>query len=73
MVKNLQAEYSSTEAFLINLSLSAIAAGGPLMTRLRMTKLDYESRIDYECHSLEDEIWVHAGQLYDPDHYSIDP
>ncbi|KAG0647984.1 ARS-binding 2 [Hyphodiscus hymeniophilus] len=47
VVKNLQTESSSTEAFLINLSA---LAGGPLMTRLRMTRLDYEARIDYECH-----------------------
>ena len=47
VVKNLQTESSSTETFLINLSA---LAGGPLTTRLRMTRLDYEMRIDYECH-----------------------
>lgn len=46
VVKNLQAESSSTEAFLINLSA---LAGGPLMTRLRMTRYDHDGRTDYEC------------------------
>lgn len=47
VVKNLQAESSSTEAFLINLSA---LAGGPLMTRLRMTKLEQGSAVFYQCH-----------------------
>jgi hypothetical protein len=47
VVKNLQAESSSTEAFLINLSA---LAGGPLMTRLRMTRLAQGSISHYECH-----------------------
>ncbi|KAH7370579.1 ARS binding protein-like protein Abp2 [Rhexocercosporidium sp. MPI-PUGE-AT-0058] len=47
VVKNLQAESSSTEAFLINLSA---LAGGPLMTRLRMTRLEQGSIAHYECH-----------------------
>ena len=47
VIKNLQAESSSTEAFLINLSA---LAGGPLMTRLRMTRYDHDGRTDYECH-----------------------
>ncbi|KAH6717886.1 ARS binding protein-like protein Abp2 [Leptodontidium sp. MPI-SDFR-AT-0119] len=47
VVSNLQAESSSTEAFLINLSA---LAGGPLMTRLRMTRLEQGSIAHYECH-----------------------
>ena len=47
VVKNLQAESSSTEAFLINLSA---LAGGPLMTKLRMTKLEQGSIAHYECY-----------------------
>ncbi|TVY75784.1 ARS-binding protein, partial [Lachnellula suecica] len=47
VIKNLQAESSSTEAFLINLSA---LAGGPLMARLRMTRLDQGSIAHYECH-----------------------
>ena len=47
VVKNLQAESSSTEAFLINLSA---LAGGPLMTRLKMTRLEQGSIAHYECH-----------------------
>ncbi|KAH6670070.1 ARS binding protein-like protein Abp2 [Halenospora varia] len=47
VVKNLKAESSSTEAFLINLSA---LAGGPLMSRLRMTRLDRGSIALYECH-----------------------
>lgn len=47
VIKNLQAESSSTEAFLINLSA---LAGGPLMTRLRMSRFDHGLRTDYECH-----------------------
>ncbi|KAG9244190.1 ARS binding protein 2-domain-containing protein [Calycina marina] len=47
VIKNLQAESSSTEAFLINLSA---LAGGPLMTRLRMTRNEVQGRTDYECH-----------------------
>ncbi|EPE36265.1 hypothetical protein GLAREA_05603 [Glarea lozoyensis ATCC 20868] len=46
VVKNLQAESSSTEAFLINLSA---LAGGPLMTRLKMTRLEQGSIAHYEC------------------------
>ena len=47
VIKNLQAESSSTEAFLINLSA---LAGGPLMTRLRMTRRDQGTISHYECH-----------------------
>ena len=47
VIKNLRTESSSTEAFLLNLSA---LTGGPLMARLGMTRLDYETRIDYECH-----------------------
>jgi len=47
VIKNLKAESSSTEAFLINLSA---LAGGPLMTRLRMTRLEQSSTAHYECH-----------------------
>jgi len=47
VIKNLKAESSSTEAFLINLSA---LAGGPLMTRLRMTRLEQSSIAHYECH-----------------------
>jgi hypothetical protein len=47
VVKNLQAESSSTEAFLINLSA---LAGGPLMTRLKMIRLEQGSVAHYECH-----------------------
>jgi hypothetical protein len=47
VIKNLQAESSSTEAFLINL---AALAGGPLMTRLRMTRHDHGTASHYECH-----------------------
>lgn len=46
VVKNLQAESSSTETFLINLSA---LAGGPLMSRLRMTRLEDGSISHYEC------------------------
>jgi hypothetical protein len=46
VIKNLQAESSSTETFLINLSA---LAGGPLMTRLRMTRLENGMKTDYEC------------------------
>ncbi|KAK6610007.1 ARS binding protein 2 [Botrytis cinerea] len=48
VIRNLQAESSSTEAFLINLSA---LAGGPLMTRLRVTRLEFPGpppRTDYE-------------------------
>jgi hypothetical protein len=47
VIKNLQAESSSTEAFLINLSA---LAGGPLMTRLRMTRRTQGTVSHYECH-----------------------
>jgi len=47
VIKNLQSESSSTEAFLINLSA---LAGGPLMTRLRMTRLECGMKTGYECH-----------------------
>lgn len=46
VIKNLQLESSSAKTFLINLS---ILAGGPLMTRLRMTRVDQESVAHYEC------------------------
>ena len=70
VVKNLQAESSSTEAFLINLSA---LAGGPLMTRLRMTRLEYGSRADYECHwkmrfgSIEGDFTIRATVQQDVD------
>ncbi|CZT42189.1 related to ars binding protein 2 [Rhynchosporium secalis] len=63
VVKNLQAESSSTEAFLINLSA---LAGGPLMTRLRMTRLEQGTVAHYECHwkmrfgSLEGDFTIRA-------------
>jgi len=47
VIKNLRAESSSPETFLINLSA---LAGGPLMNRLRMTRLDQGSIAHYECH-----------------------
>lgn len=47
MIKNLQAESSSTEAFLINISA---LAGGPLMAKLRMTRLEFDMKTTYECH-----------------------
>jgi hypothetical protein len=47
VVKNLQAESSSTETFLINLSA---LSGGPLNTRLRVTRLEEGSISHYECH-----------------------
>jgi hypothetical protein len=47
MIKNLRAESSSPETFLINLSA---LAGGPLMSRLRMTRLEQGSIAHYECH-----------------------
>jgi hypothetical protein len=46
VIKNLQAESSSTEAFLINLSA---LAGGPLMSRLKMTRRDQGTVSHYEC------------------------
>ncbi|KAL2066185.1 hypothetical protein VTL71DRAFT_2256 [Oculimacula yallundae] len=64
VVKNLQAESSSTEAFLINLSA---LAGGPLMTRLRMTKLEQGEVVYYECYwkmrfgSLEGDFTIRAS------------
>ena len=70
VVKNLQAESSSTEAFLINLSA---LAGGPLMTRLKMTKLDHGLRTDYECHwkmrfgSIEGNFTIQATVENSPD------
>ena len=76
VVKNLQSESSSTEAFLINLSA---LAGGPLMTRLRMTRLDYETRIDYECHwkmrlgSIEGDFTIRTTVERTPDTATIDP
>ncbi|KAF7956707.1 hypothetical protein EAE96_004037 [Botrytis aclada] len=66
VIRNLQAESSSTEAFLINLSA---LAGGPLMTRLRVTRLEFPGpppRTDYECHwkmrfgSLEGDFTIRA-------------
>lgn len=47
VIKNLQAESSSTETFLINLSA---LAGGPLMTKLRITRLELGMKTDYACH-----------------------
>ncbi|KAA8574214.1 hypothetical protein EYC84_005723 [Monilinia fructicola] len=56
-----------TEAFLINLSA---LAGGPLMTRLRVTRLEFPGpppRTDYECHwkmrfgSLEGDFTIRAS------------
>ncbi|QSZ33849.1 hypothetical protein DSL72_005422 [Monilinia vaccinii-corymbosi] len=66
VIRNLQAESSSTEAFLINLSA---LAGGPLMTRLRVTRIEFPGpppRTDYECHwkmrfgSLEADFTIRA-------------
>ena len=63
VIRNLQAESSSTEAFLINLSA---LAGGPLMTRLRMARLELGMKTDYECHckmkfgSIEGEFTIRA-------------
>ena len=76
VVKNLQSESSSTEAFLINLSA---LAGGPLMTRLRMTTLDYETRIDYECQwkmrfgSIEGDFTIRTTVQRTPDTATADP
>ncbi|CZR53901.1 related to ars binding protein 2 [Phialocephala subalpina] len=70
VVKNLQAESSSTEAFLINLSA---LAGGPLMTRLRMTRLEQGSVSHYECHwkmrfgSIEGDFTIRATVHHGPD------
>lgn len=68
VIRNLQAESSSTEAFLINLSA---LAGGPLMTRLRVTRLEVPgSRTDYEClwkmkfGSLEGQFTIKATVLH---------
>lgn len=50
IIKNLQAESSSKETFLINLSmLAGGTAGGPLATRLKMTKSEQGSACHYEC------------------------
>jgi hypothetical protein len=63
VIQNLQSESSCTEAFLINLSA---LAGGPLMTRLRMSRLELGMRTDYECHwklkfgSIEGEFTIKA-------------
>lgn len=63
VIQNLQSESSCTEAFLINLSA---LAGGPLMTRLRMSRLELGLRTDYECHwklkfgSIEGEFTIKA-------------
>ncbi|KAH8593669.1 ARS binding protein 2-domain-containing protein [Bisporella sp. PMI_857] len=68
VIQNLQAESSSTEAFLINLSA---LAGGPLMTRLRMMRLDGQGRTDYECNwkmrfgSIEGEFTIKAAVQQD--------
>ncbi|KAE8449219.1 hypothetical protein EG329_008386 [Mollisiaceae sp. DMI_Dod_QoI] len=70
VVKNLKAESSSTEAFLINLSA---LAGGPLMTRLRMTRLEQGSVSHYECHwkmrfgSIEGDFTIRATVHHGPD------
>jgi len=70
VVKNLQSESSSTEAFLINLSA---LAGGPLMTRLRMTRLDGVGRTDYQCHwkmrfgSIEGDFTIRATVESEPE------
>lgn len=74
VIKNLQAESSSTEAFLINLSA---LAGGPLMTRLRMTRYDHDGRTDYECHwkmrfgSIEGDFTIRA--TVEPETKSMNP
>jgi hypothetical protein len=74
VVKNLQAESSSTEAFLINLSA---LAGGPLMTRLRITRLEHGQRTDYECHwkmrfgSIEGDFTIRATVEQSPDTAAI--
>lgn len=47
MIKNLQVESSHTESILLNL---AALAGGPLMTRMRITRLEQEGLSHYECH-----------------------
>jgi hypothetical protein len=63
VIKNLQAESSSTVAFLINLSA---LAGGPLMTRMRIARLHLGMKTDYECHwkmkfgSIEGEFTIKA-------------
>ena len=63
VIKNLQAESSSRETFLINLSA---LAGGPLMTRLRMTRVEFGMKTDYGCHckmkfgSIEGEFTIRA-------------
>jgi hypothetical protein len=68
VIKNLQAESSSTETFLINLSA---LAGGPLMTRLRMMKLEQGSISHYECHwkmrfgSIEADFTIRATVQHD--------
>ncbi|KUJ08539.1 uncharacterized protein LY89DRAFT_788903 [Mollisia scopiformis] len=70
VIKNLQAESSSTAAFLINLSA---LAGGPLMTRLRMTRLEQGSVSHYECHwkmrfgSIEADFKIAATVHHGPD------
>jgi hypothetical protein len=69
VIKNLQAESSSTEAFLINLSA---LAGGPLMTKLRITRLEFGIKTAYECHckmkfgSIEGEFTIRAAVERDP-------
>ncbi|KAJ8071423.1 hypothetical protein OCU04_001743 [Sclerotinia nivalis] len=71
VIQNLQAESSSTEAFLVNLSA---LAGGPLMTRLRVTRIEFSGpplRVDYECHwkmkfgSLEGNFTIRATVVED--------
>lgn len=70
VIQNLQAESSSTEAFLINLSA---LVGGPLMSRLRMIRLEQGSRSHYECHwkmrfgSIEGNFTIRATV-----HHSVD-
>ena len=59
------------------INLSALA-GGPLMTRLRMTRLDYETRIDYECHwkmrfgSIEGNFTIRTTVQRTPDTATVD-
>lgn len=70
VIKNLQDGSSSRETFLINLSA---LAGGPLNSRLRITRLkEHSARTDYECYwkmkfgAIEGSFTVRAGVYNDP-------
>ncbi|RFU32653.1 hypothetical protein B7463_g3670, partial [Scytalidium lignicola] len=70
VIRNLQDGSSSRETFLINLSA---LAGGPLNTRLRITRLkEHNARTDYECYwkmkfgAIEGNFTVRAGVFNDP-------